>query len=66
MVASLRDNYRRSRLERIVPAEQDARLIEKLKSEKNKSRFNLFLNNCADFSRGILNTYYPHATHLDF
>ena len=44
-------------------AEQDARLIEKLNSEKNESRFNLFLNNCADFSRGILNTYYPHATH---
>ncbi len=42
---------------------QDDRLIVKLNSAKNRSRFNLFLNNCADFSRGIMNTYYPHATH---
>ncbi|HXM40167.1 MAG TPA: hypothetical protein VN924_02895 [Bryobacteraceae bacterium] len=42
---------------------QDQRLIEKLNSGKNKTHFNLFLYNCADFSRGIVNTYYPHATH---
>ena len=42
---------------------QDLRLIEKLNSGRNKTHFNLFLYNCADFSRGILNTYYPHATH---
>jgi len=41
---------------------QDGQLIERLNSEKNKTHFNLFLYNCADFSRGIINTYYPHAT----
>jgi hypothetical protein len=95
MVASLRDNYRRSHLEQIAPDAADGktpggdwtqlvgaaydrkiysfeiettdaqedRLIEKLNLEKNRSHFNLFLHNCADFSRGIINTYYPHATH---
>ena len=42
---------------------QDQRLIEKLNAEKNATHFNLFLYNCADFSRGIINTYYPGATH---
>lgn len=42
---------------------QDDALIEKLNSGKNKSRFNLLFHNCADFSRGILDTYYPHAAH---
>jgi hypothetical protein len=95
MVASLRDNYRRSHLEGVASdAEggetpdgdwtqlvgaaydrkiysfeietteaQDARLIEKLNSATNRTHFNLFLYNCADFSRGVINTYYPHATH---
>jgi hypothetical protein len=95
MVASLRDNYRRSHLEQIAPdaaggnppdgewiqlvgaaydrkiysfeiettEAQDHRLLEKLNSGKNRSHFNLFLHNCADFSRSVINTYYPHATH---
>ena len=42
---------------------QDRQLIEKLNSATNRTHFNLFLYNCADFSRGIINTYYPHATH---
>ena len=95
MVASLRDNYRRSHLEAVAPdaadgatpdgewiqllgaaydrkiysfeivttSEQDARLIDKLNSGKNRSHFNLLFHNCADFARGILNTYYPHAVH---
>jgi hypothetical protein len=42
---------------------QDRLLIEKLNSEQNKTHFNLFLYNCADFARGVINTYYPHATH---
>ncbi|HVP47843.1 MAG TPA: hypothetical protein VMT32_14715 [Bryobacteraceae bacterium] len=46
--------------------EQDARLIEKLTSHTNKSHFNLLFHNCADFSRGIINTYYPHAIHRSF
>lgn len=95
MVASLRDNYRRSHLEQIAPdggqsqtpdgewtqligaaydrkiysfeiettESQDDRLIEKLNSGKNHSHFNLLFHNCADFSRSIVNTFYPHATH---
>lgn len=95
MVASLRDTYRRARLETIAPdaadgnvpdgewtqlvgaaydrtiysfevgttEAQDERLIQKLNSGANRSHFNLLLDNCADFSRGVINTYYPHATH---
>jgi len=43
--------------------EQDLQLIGKLNSAGNRSRFNLLFRNCADFSRGVLNTYYPHAVH---
>ncbi|HUO27827.1 MAG TPA: hypothetical protein VMU80_01325 [Bryobacteraceae bacterium] len=42
---------------------QDDRLIAKLNASKNISHFNLIFHNCADFARGVLNTYYPHATH---
>lgn len=42
---------------------QDRQLIDKLNAATNKTHFNLFLYNCADFARGIVNTYYPHATH---
>jgi hypothetical protein len=43
--------------------EQDAALIEKLNSSPNKSHFHLVSNNCADFAKGILNFYFPHALH---
>ena len=46
--------------------EQDDRLIEKLNSHRNKSHFNLLFHNCADFSRGIINFYQPHAVHRSF
>jgi len=41
--------------------EQDERLIAYLNSRPNKERFNLLFRNCADFARGIVNFYYPHA-----
>jgi hypothetical protein len=47
-------------------AAQDDRLIEKLNSHRNKSRFNLLFHNCADFSRNIINFYHPHAIHRSF
>ena len=47
-------------------AEQDDQLIEKLSSRKNKSHFNLLFHNCADFSRGIINFYQPHAIRRSF
>ena len=41
--------------------EQDDRLIAEYNDRANRSRFNLFTNNCADFSRSLLNFYYPRA-----
>lgn len=38
---------------------QDDYFISVLNSRKNERRFNLFFNNCADFSGRILNLYYP-------
>lgn len=93
--AGLRDAYRRTHLETLVPdgpngempggewiqligasydrriyvfevdttEERDDALIAAFNDRKNASHFNLFLNNCADFSREVLNFYYPHAVH---
>lgn len=36
-------------------------LIESLNARSNKRRYNLFYRNCADFSKGIINFYYPKA-----
>lgn len=41
--------------------EQDDRLIDEYNDRANLSHFNLFTNNCADFSRVLLNFYYPRA-----
>ena len=40
---------------------QDDALIEQLNTRPNRSHFNLLFNNCADFARNILNTYYPRT-----
>jgi len=45
---------------------QDQDLILVLNSRKNKSHFNLFFNNCADFSRRILNLYYAGAIRRNY
>ncbi len=42
-------------------AEQDERLVRTLNGRPNKSRFNFFLRNCADFARDVLNLYFPKA-----
>ena len=41
--------------------EQDEALIERLNSKPNRSHFNLLFNNCADFARVILNSYFPRT-----
>jgi hypothetical protein len=41
--------------------EQDNRLIDEYNDKENRSHFNLFTNNCADFARHLLNFYYPHS-----
>jgi hypothetical protein len=42
-------------------AEQDDALIRQLNAGPNVTRFDLLFNNCADFSREILNHYFPHV-----
>jgi len=41
--------------------EQDDAMIEELNSRRNRSSFNLFYSNCADFARVLLNQYFPAA-----
>ena len=39
--------------------EQDDAFIERMNKDKNRSHFELLYNNCADFSRKVLNVYFP-------
>ena len=41
--------------------EQDDAVIEGLNSGTNRSNFNLFYKNCADFTRTVLNIYFPRT-----
>lgn len=43
--------------------EQDERFIALFNDKRDVSHFNLVYRNCADFSRGVLDTYFPHAIH---
>jgi len=43
--------------------ELDGALIRKLNSRPNRDRFDLVTANCADFARGIIDFYHPHAVH---
>ncbi|MGB0081362.1 MAG: hypothetical protein WBP90_07525 [Terracidiphilus sp.] len=42
-------------------AEQDDALIHKLNAGPNRTHFDLLFSNCADFSRVVLNDYFPHT-----
>lgn len=44
----------------------DERLIARFNDKRNVSHFNLFFHNCADFSRVLINGYYPHAVRRNF
>jgi hypothetical protein len=46
--------------------QQDRHLIALFDKRRNISHFNLLFHNCADFSRDLLNNYYPHAVHRNF
>jgi hypothetical protein len=46
--------------------DQDDTLIREFNERKNISHFNLFFNNCANFSEKVLNFYYPHSIHRNF
>lgn len=43
--------------------EQDDKLIEFLNSSANVESYQLVKRNCADFVKGVVNFYYPHAVH---
>jgi hypothetical protein len=45
---------------------QDKAFIRWMNKRKNKAHFNLFVANCADFSRNVLNFYAPHAVHRNY
>ena len=46
--------------------QEDERFIAKFNDRRNVSHFNLFFHNCADFSRDVLNTFYPHAVRRNY
>ena len=46
--------------------EEDAIFLEKFNSRGNDGNFNTLTNNCADFARSTLNTYFPGATRRDW
>jgi hypothetical protein len=45
--------------------EQDRQLIAEFNNAPNANHFNGATNNCADFARRIVNTYFPHAASRD-
>jgi hypothetical protein len=46
--------------------EQDRQLIDAFNNRANISHFNLFFNNCANFSEKVMNFYYPHSVRRNF
>jgi hypothetical protein len=46
--------------------EEDEEFMNKFNDSRNDGHFNLLFHNCADFSRTLLNVYYPHAVHRNF
>lgn len=47
-------------------SEQDQALIDEFNALPNQNRFNGITRNCAEFSRRILNTYFPHSARADY
>src|SRR6201984_281965 len=46
-------------------AQQDQELIAKFNAMPNENHFNGFTRNCADFTKGVIDTYFPHSAHRD-
>ena len=46
--------------------EQDLKLIAEFNTLSNENHFNGFTRNCADFTKRIINAYFPNATHRDY
>jgi hypothetical protein len=45
---------------------QDQRLMEWLNSRPDRTHFNFFFSNCADFARLMLDVLFPHSVHRNF
>ena len=45
---------------------QDERFISIFNDRRNVGHFNILFHNCADFSRVVLDLYFPHAIHRNF
>ncbi|MGH9746068.1 MAG: hypothetical protein ACRD59_08170 [Candidatus Acidiferrales bacterium] len=45
--------------------QQDLELIAKFNALPNENHFSGFTRNCADFTKGVINTYFPHSAHRD-
>lgn len=46
--------------------DQDRQLIEQMNSGVNENHFNGMTRNCADFTRRVINAYFPRATGPDY
>jgi hypothetical protein len=46
--------------------EQDRALIDKFNAVPNVNHFNGITRNCADFTRRVMNSYFPHAVSPDY
>lgn len=46
--------------------DQDLSLMNYFNDRRNVGHFNLFFHNCADFSKVVLQTYFPHAIHRNY
>ncbi|HEX4003282.1 MAG TPA: hypothetical protein VHX36_11580 [Candidatus Acidoferrales bacterium] len=46
--------------------EEDQKLIDEFNSMPNVNHFNGMTRNCADFTKHVIDTYFPHAAHRDF
>jgi hypothetical protein len=49
-----------------TPREEDEEFMNKFNDSPNVGHFNLLFHNCADFSRTLLNVYYPHGVHRNY
>ena len=45
---------------------QDLQLIAEFNTSVNKNHFNGVTRNCADFTKHIINAYFPHSAHADY
>lgn len=46
--------------------EEDEKFMARYNDSRNVSHFNLLFHNCADFSRVLMNSFYPHSVHRNF